>query len=80
MNLTFIAALALALIVNLAPRSEAETSAKTAATQQQPPTPTAVVHEGDATASNDQPPKWYKAPEWVLVIVGLITAFVMAIL
>lgn len=28
------------------------------------------------TASND-PPQWYKSPEWVLVIVGIVTAFVI---
>ncbi len=28
-------------------------------------------------ATKNQPPKWYESPEWVLVIVGIVTCFVI---
>jgi hypothetical protein len=80
MNPALIVALGLALLINFSPRGECQQNP--AQTQQrsanQLTVPSSQQHATRETATtHNDPPRWYKAPEWILVIVGGITAFVI---
>lgn len=77
MKPAIVAAIVLTALVYLPPRSECQQNA--GQSQQQSdfnPPRTAKNQEGAAIqgAATQQSPQWYKTPEWVLVIVGSVTA------
>jgi len=60
------------------PKAEQETKHETHADRQHPASP----HDerspaADAATPENKPPHWYESPEWVLVIVGVVTAGVI---
>lgn len=87
MKQAFIAAIVLAAIVNFAPRGEAQQSTRSvqdgaqgaAQLNRQPASrPNDAEHPAAITKTTEnQPPQWYQSPEWVLVIVGIITCLVI---
>jgi hypothetical protein len=84
MKPAMIVAIALAFAVNFAPRSEAQKSSNKAAqkrTQESKPSSVTFVDnhwcEAQQQPAQDNTPKWYQSPEWILVIVGIITFLVV---
>ena len=80
MKPALIAAIMLTVAIHLAPRSKAKQDTNSVEQQasQQPTSPNnnkRPTTETDAT--KNKPPSWYESPEWVLVIVGGITCFVI---
>lgn len=81
-----IATIMLVICVNFAPRSKADDSTKhitnTSSGQNEtlpikrPETEQAGTSQKEQPTEN-KPPHWYESPEWMLVIVGGITAFVI---
>jgi len=84
MKPAFIAAITLALVIYFAPRSKAEQRPSKEAGKVHNQTPPALTPsnktekpKNDNQSSQNNAPHWYESPEWILVIVGVITAGVI---
>ena len=75
-----VATIMLAVAVYLAPRGQGQQPP--GQSQKQSQQQSSISSSGDHSdtkkkAADDQPPQWYKSPEWILVVVGIVTAFVI---
>lgn len=80
MKPVFILAIVLAFLIYLAPRGYSQNSPTDdqKESQNQPASPSGQIHAKTKTkAPKQEPPQWYESPEWILVIVGFVTAFVI---
>lgn len=90
MKPALIAAIALAFVIHFAPRGQSQKSPaekRQGSRDEHPTALTSIPPQGKANPQNGpqgnqqtakaQSPRWYKSPEWVLVIVGIVTAFVI---
>jgi hypothetical protein len=80
MKPSLIAAIVLAAFVYLAPGCQGKqypAYPQEKAGKQLPVAGGEVHSDAKTKTANDQRPQWYKSPEWVLVIVGVVTALVI---
>jgi len=73
----FIAVIILAILIDFAPwrQSQQDAAQPQEKADNQSSSNGQVRATTKAATSNSETPHWYESPEWVLVIVGIITAF-----
>lgn len=78
MKPALIATILLALLVYFAPRGNSQQPPADGEAKTSNQSSLSSDHSAaEATSTKQEPPGWYKTPEWILVIVGFVTAFVI---